>query len=412
MTDHTPSLHLVPPTEGAPAPATGSAPAQPVLLPGATLGVLGGGQLGRMFAHAAQAMGYFTVVLDPDPVSPAGLVSHHHIQTGYEDPDGLARLAALSDAVTTEFENVPAASLAALAGQCPVAPAARAVAVAQDRAQEKAHFVRCGVPCAPYAVIETAAQLAAISSDLLPGILKTARMGYDGKGQVRVATPAELAAAWDSVGQVPCVLEKMLPLALECSVIVARGADGSVVNLPVQRNLHRNGILAVTEVYEQNLPPALAQQAVAAAKSIATGLHYVGVLCVEFFVLQDGSLVVNEIAPRPHNSGHYSQNACDVSQFELQVRALAGLPLVQPRQHSAAVMLNLLGDLWFAHGDVAQTPPWDQVLALPGTHLHLYGKTQAKHGRKMGHLNITAATAEAARATALQAAALLGIAPF
>ena len=412
MTDHTPSLHLVPPTEGAPAPATGSAPAQPVLLPGATLGVLGGGQLGRMFAHAAQAMGYFTVVLDPDPVSPAGLVSHHHIQTGYEDPDGLARLAALSDAVTTEFENVPAASLAALAGQCPVAPAARAVAVAQDRAQEKAHFVRCGVPCAPYAVIETAAQLAAISGDLLPGILKTARMGYDGKGQVRVATPAELAAAWDSVGQVPCVLEKMLPLALECSVIVARGADGSVVNLPVQRNLHRHGILAVTEVYEQNLPPALAQQAVAAAKSIATGLHYVGVLCVEFFVLQDGRLVVNEIAPRPHNSGHYSQNACDVSQFELQVRALAGLPLVQPRQHSAAVMLNLLGDLWFAHGDVAHTPPWDQVLALPGTHLHLYGKTQAKHGRKMGHLNITAATAEAARATALQAAALLGIAPF
>ena len=412
MTDHTPSLHLVPPTEGTPALATGSAPAQPLLLPGATLGVLGGGQLGRMFAHAAQAMGYFTVVLDPDPVSPAGLVSHHHIQTGYEDPDGLARLAALSDAVTTEFENVPAASLAALAGQCPVAPAARAVAVAQDRAQEKAHFVRCGVPCAPYAVIETAAQLAAISGDLLPGILKTARMGYDGKGQVRVATPAELAAAWDSVGQVPCVLEKMLPLALECSVIVARGADGSVVNLPVQRNLHRNGILAVTEVYEQNLPPALAQQAVTAAKSIATGLHYVGVLCVEFFVLQDGSLVVNEIAPRPHNSGHYSQNACDVSQFELQVRALAGLPLVQPRQHSAAVMLNLLGDLWFAHGDVAHTPPWDQVLALPGTHLHLYGKTQAKHGRKMGHLNITAATAEAARATALQAAALLGIAPF
>ena len=412
MTDHTTPLRAAQPPEGACAAATGSAPAPRVLLPGATLGVLGGGQLGRMFAHAAQAMGYFTVVLDPDPVSPAGLVSHHHIQTGYEDPDGLARLAALSDAVTTEFENVPAASLAALAGQCPVAPAARAVAVAQDRAQEKAHFVRCGVPCAPYAVIETAAQLAAISGDLLPGILKTARMGYDGKGQVRVATPAELAAAWDSVGQVPCVLEKMLPLALECSVIVARGADGSVVNLPVQRNLHRNGIRAVTEVYEQNLPPALAQQAVAAAKSIATGLHYVGVLCVEFFVLQDGRLVVNEIAPRPHNSGHYSQNACDVSQFELQVRALAGLPLVQPRQHSAAVMLNLLGDLWFAHGDVAHTPPWDQVLALPGTHLHLYGKTQAKHGRKMGHLNITAATAEAARATALQAAALLGIAPF
>ncbi|MDP2769223.1 MAG: 5-(carboxyamino)imidazole ribonucleotide synthase [Giesbergeria sp.] len=382
------------------------------LAPGSTLGVLGGGQLGRMFVHAAQAMGYFTAVLDADPDSPAGLVSHHHIQTGYEDPDGLAQLAALCDAVTTEFENVPAVSLAALAGQLPVAPAARAVAVAQDRAQEKAHFVRCGVLCAPYAVIETAGQLTATPSDLLPGILKTARMGYDGKGQVRVTSAAELAAAWESVGRVPCVLEKMLPLALECSVIVARGRDGHVVNLPVQRNLHRDGILAVTDVYEENMPPALTSQSVVAAKSIATELQYVGVLCVEFFVLQDGSLVVNEIAPRPHNSGHYSQNACDVSQFELQVRTLAGLPLVQPRQHSAAIMLNLLGDLWFAHGDTAQTPPWAEVLALPGVHLHLYGKTLAKHGRKMGHLNITAPTAAVARATALQAAALLGIAPF
>ena len=382
------------------------------LAPGSTLGVLGGGQLGRMFVHAAQTMGYFTAVLDADPTSPAGLVSHHHIQTGYEDPDGLAQLAALCDAVTTEFENVPAVSLAALAGQLPVAPAARAVAVAQDRAQEKAHFVRCGVPCAPYAVIETAEQLTATPSDLLPGILKTARMGYDGKGQVRVTSAAELATAWESVGRVPCVLEKMLPLALECSVIVARGHDGHVVNLPVQRNLHRDGILAVTEVYEENMPPALTSQAAAAAKSIATELQYVGVLCVEFFVLQDGSLVVNEIAPRPHNSGHYSQNACDVSQFELQVRTMARLPLTQPRQHSAAVMLNLLGDLWFAHGDTAQTPPWAEVLALPGTHLHLYGKSLAKHGRKMGHLNITAATPEAARATALKAAALLGIDAF
>ena len=382
------------------------------LLPGSTLGVLGGGQLGRMFVHAAQAMGYFTAVLDADPDSPAGLVSHHHIRTGYEDPAGLAELARVADAITTEFENVPAAALATLAAQKPMSPAASAVAVAQDRAREKAHFVACGVPCAPYAVIETAEQLAATSQDLLPGILKTARMGYDGKGQVRVQTAAELVAAWTSVGKVPCVLEQMLPLALECSVIVARGADGTVVNLPVQRNLHRDGILAVTEVYEENLPSALAAQAVAAAKSVAEGLQYVGVLCVEFFVLQDGSLVVNEIAPRPHNSGHYSQNACDVSQFELQVRTMARLSLTQPRQHSPAVMLNLLGDLWFAQGDTAQTPPWDQVLALPGTHLHLYGKHDAKRGRKMGHLNVTGATADAARATALRAAALLGIAPF
>ena len=389
-----------------------SAHATPVILPGATLGVLGGGQLGRMFAHAAQAMGYFTAVLDPDATSPAGRISHQHIRSGYSDAHGLAELARVCAAVTTEFENVPAASLNQLAQTLPVAPAGSAVAIAQDRAAEKAHFVRCGVPVAPHAVIETPEQLAAVPADLLPGILKTARMGYDGKGQVRVKTPAELAAAWDSVGQVPCVLEKMLPLQLECSVIVARGADGAMVHLPVQRNLHRDGILAVTEVYEGNLPPALAAQAVAAAKSVAEGLQYVGVLCVEFFVLQDGSLVVNEIAPRPHNSGHYSQNACDVSQFELQVRTMARLPLTQPRQHSPAVMLNLLGDLWFAHGEAAQTPPWAQVLALPGTHLHLYGKRDAKRGRKMGHLNITAATPEAARATALKAAALLGIDAF
>ena len=389
-----------------------SAHATPVILPGATLGVLGGGQLGRMFAHAAQAMGYFTAVLDPDATSPAGRISHQHIRSGYSDAHGLAELARVCAAVTTEFENVPAASLNQLAQTLPVAPAGSAVAIAQDRAAEKAHFVRCGVPVAPHAVIETPEQLAAVPADLLPGILKTARMGYDGKGQVRVKTPAELAAAWDSVGQVPCVLEKMLPLQLECSVIVARGADGAMVHLPVQRNLHRDGILAVTEVYEGNLPPALAAQAVAAAKSVAEGLQYVGVLCVEFFVLQDGSLVVNEIAPRPHNSGHYSQNACDVSQFELQVRTMARLPLTQPRQHSPAVMLNLLGDLWFAHGDAEQTPPWAEVLALPGTHLHLYGKRDAKRGRKMGHLNITAATPEAARATALKAAALLGIDAF
>ncbi len=382
------------------------------ILPGATLGVLGGGQLGRMFAHAAQAMGYFTAVLDPDEDSPAGRISHHHVRTAYEDPDGLARLAALSDAVTTEFENVPAQALRTLGAERPVAPAADAVAIAQDRAREKAHFGACGVPCAPYAVIETPGQLEAVPPALLPGILKTSRLGYDGKGQARVATPAELAAAWEAMGRVPCVLEKRLPLAFECSVIVARGHDGACVHLPVQRNLHRDGILAVTEVHAGNVPEAVAQQAVAAAKSIADGVAYTGVLCVEFFVLEDGSLVVNEIAPRPHNSGHYSQNACDVSQFELQVRTMARLPLVQPRQHSAAVMLNLLGDLWFAQGPQETTPAWEAVLALPGTHLHLYGKAQAKPGRKMGHLNITAPTAEAARATALQAAALLGIAPF
>ena len=379
------------------------------LLPqaGVTLGVMGGGQLGRMFVHAAQAMGYRTAVLDPDPESPAGLVSHVHIVAAYEDPAALAQLGALCAAVTTEFENVPADALRTLAAHCVVSPPAAAVSVAQNRAEEKAHFVRCGVACAPYAVIETVAQLQAAPHALLPGILKTARMGYDGKGQIRVADRAALAQAWDALHQVPCVLEKMLPLAAECSVLVARGTDGAMVHFPVQRNLHREGILAVTEVFAGNVPAPLAAQAVAAAESIAQGLDYVGLLCVEFFVLQDGSLVVNEIAPRPHNSGHYTLDACDQSQFTLQVRTLAGLPLTPPRQHSAAVMLNLLGDIW-AHG----TPDWAAVLALPGTHLHLYGKAQARAGRKMGHLNITAASPEQARAVALQAAQLLGIAAF
>ena len=377
----------------------------------ATLGVMGGGQLGRMFVHAAQAMGYATAVLDPDPQSPAGLVSHHHIQTAYTDAAGLSRLAACCDAITTEFENVPADALRTLAGLRRVAPAASAVAIAQDRAAEKAHFGRCGVACAPYAEIHAAADVAAVPDDVLPGILKTARMGYDGKGQVRVQDRAALASAWDALGQVPCVLEKMLPLALECSVIVARGSDGAMVNFPVQRNLHREGILAVTEVFEGNVPAAVAAQAVAGARAVAHGLDYVGVLCVEFFVLADGSLVVNEIAPRPHNSGHYTQNACDQSQFDLQVRTLAGLPLTQPRQHSPATMLNLLGDLWGQHG-ADSVPDWATVLALPGVHLHLYGKTQARPGRKMGHLNVTGATAEQVRATALQAAQILGIAAF
>lgn len=388
---------------------------RPPLLPGTgpdgqpvMLGVMGGGQLGRMFVHAAQAMGYFTAVLDPDAASPAGLVSHLHIQTPYLDEQGLAQLAQRCAAITTEFENVPAPALLALSATRPTAPSGEAVGIAQDRAREKAHFVRCGVPCAPYAVLETLEQLAAIPDDLLPGILKTTRLGYDGKGQARVSTRAELAAAWGDMKHVACVLEKMLPLKAECSVIVARGQDGTCVNLPVQLNLHRDGILAVTEVYEGNVPETLAARAVAATKSIAEGLQYVGVLCVEFFVLADDSLVVNEMAPRPHNSGHYSLNACDQSQFDLQVRTLANLPLVQPRQHSPALMLNLLGDLWVN----GATPAWDHVLALPGTHLHLYGKSKASKGRKMGHLTLTGATVAEVRATALAAAQLLGIDPF
>ena len=375
----------------------------------ATLGVLGGGQLGRMFVHAAQAMGYRCVVLDPDAISPAGAVAEKHVKADYLDSFGLAQLARDCDAITTEFENVPALALETLAGMRVVAPAAAAVAVCQDRAVEKAHFEAAGVPCAPHAVITNEIELAAVDPALLPGILKTSRMGYDGKGQVRVASAAELAEAWVQLKRVPCVLEQLLPLQRELSVLVARGADGCIVSYPVQQNLHLGGILAVTEVPAPDVPAEVQRQAVAAARQVAAALNYVGVLCIEFFWLQDGRLVVNEMAPRPHNSGHWTMDGADVSQFELQVRALAGLPLPEPRQHSASIMLNLLGDLWFPDQGGPASPAWDRVLALPGTHLHLYGKAEARHGRKMGHLNITAPTPEAARAVAVQAAALLGL---
>ena len=381
------------------------------LAPGATLGVMGGGQLGRMFVQAAQQMGYFTAVLDPDPASPAGWVAHHHVQAEYLDEQGLAQLMQRSAAITTEFENVPAATLVTLGAHRTVAPGADAVAICQDRALEKAHFRRCGVPCAPHAVIESEAQADAVDAALLPGILKTARLGYDGKGQARVATRAELVSAWNAMGRVTCVLERRLALAAEISVIVARGADGAMVHLPVQRNLHRDGILAVTTVPADVERPTEAQ-AVEAASRIAESMGYVGVLCVEFFILADGALVANEMAPRPHNSGHYSIDACDVSQFELQVRTLTGAPLPVPRLHSPAVMLNLLGDLWSRPDGAQVEPNWAAVLALPGVHLHLYGKTQPRRGRKMGHLTVTAATAPAARDTALRVCDILGIEAF
>ncbi|MEH0167165.1 5-(carboxyamino)imidazole ribonucleotide synthase [Roseateles microcysteis] len=381
-----------------------------VLLPGvATLGVMGGGQLGRMFVQAAQSLGYRTVVLDPDAESPAGAVAHQQIRADYLDPQGLAQLAEACDAITTEFENVPAQALAQLAATRTVAPAGSAVAKCQDRADEKAHFKASGVECAPYAVIRSEADLAAVDASLLPGILKTARMGYDGKGQARVRDRAELAAAFAAMKGVPCVLEQLLPLQLELSVIVARGADGQVVEFPVQQNLHRDGILAVTEVPAPSVPADVQAKARASAARIATELGYVGVLCVEFFLLTDGRLLVNEMAPRPHNSGHYTLDACDITQFEAQVRALACLPLNTPRLHSPVVMLNLLGDLWFDADGEERSPAWAQVLAIPGTHLHLYGKTSARPGRKMGHLNVTAATPELAAAAARQAAVLLGL---
>ena len=386
-----------------------------------TLGVMGGGQLGRMFVQAAQRMGYFTVVLDADPASPAGQVSQYHIAADYLDEQGLAQLMQRSAAITTEFENVPAPALVTLGAHRPVAPNAECVAIAQDRRLEKATLAKLaqksGIGPVPFAVIETAADLAAAPEHCLPGMLKTATLGYDGKGQIKVATRTELATAWAQLKSVPCVLEQFAPLVAECSVVLARSADGQVVKLPVARNVHINSILAFSEVYDGNLPVELIDAAQAASQCIAEGLDYVGVLCVEFFILKDANgqlsatspLAINEIAPRPHNSGHWSMDGCNVSQFELQVRALCGLPLPTPRQHSASIMLNILGDQWFAADGKTRSPDWSAVLALPGVHLHLYGKLDARKGRKMGHLNITAATVQEARAVAAQAAAVLGV---
>ena len=342
-------------------------------------------------------------------LSDAGAVAHEYIRADYLDSAALDQLAATCDAITTEFENVPAAALTRLALGAVAAPAANAVAICQDRAAEKAHFAASGVACAPYALITSDPDLQAVPDTLLPGILKTTHMGYDGKGQSRVTNRAELAAAWAQLKQVPCVLEQLLPLALELSVLSARSAAGAIVQFPVQQNLHRDGILAVTQVPAPSASAALQAEALASAARIAASMDYVGVLCVEFFVLLDGRLIVNEMAPRPHNSGHYTMDACDVSQFDLQVRAMTGLPLRAPRLHSPVVMLNLLGDLWFDVAGQQRPPAWAAVLALSGTHLHLYGKSDARPGRKMGHLNVTADTAVEAEALARQAAGLLGL---
>jgi len=376
------------------------------IAPGAALGVLGGGQLGRMFVHAAQRLGYRCVVLDPDRDSPAGHVAERHLHADYLDEQALDALVNEVSAVTTEFENVPALALRRLAERVPVAPGASAVATCQDRALEKALFQRCGVPCAPHAVIDSESALAAVSDALLPGILKTAQLGYDGKGQRGVDNRDQLVAAWRQLGAVRCMLERRLDLAFEISVLLARGiGGGALVSYPPFRNLHRDGILAVTQWPAAQIDGALANAADAAARTIAQALDYVGVLCVEFFVDRHGTLYANEMAPRPHNSGHCTIDACDVSQFEWQVRAMARLPLPAPRVHSNAVMLNLLGDLW--RDGVA--PDWRGVLALPGANLHLYGKLQARPGRKMGHLTLMAGSATAADALAREAAQRLGL---
>jgi 5-(carboxyamino)imidazole ribonucleotide synthase len=386
----------------------------PAANPSTWLGVMGGGQLGRMFAQAAQAMGYKVAVLEPSADCPAGQVAERLIEAGYEDAAGLHALAVQCEAVTTEFENVPADSLSTLAQQVFVAPNAQGVSVAQDRVAEKAFFVACaatsGVMPAPHKVIASNQDVDAIPDDLLPGILKTVRMGYDGKGQVRVRTREDVRTAFDAMGKVTCLLEKMLPLAYEVSVLTARGHDGASVVYPIAENVHRDGILFTTTVPGPNVSADCARKAQDAARALVAELGYVGVLCIEFFVLADGSLVVNEMAPRPHNSGHYTIDACITSQFAQQVRAMARLPLGDVRQHSPAVMLNILGDVWFDGGTVRE-PAWDKLLALPGANLHLYGKDDPRRGRKMGHVTFVAPTLEAARGSFGQACAILGIEP-
>ena len=384
-------------------------PVRKVLAPGSVLGVLGGGQLGRMFTQAAQSMGYKVCVLDPDGDSPAGAVADEHLRSGYMEDTALATIAKKCHAVTTEFENVPAAALMHLSAFCAVSPGGHAVAIAQDRALEKRFFAHQGVPVAPHAVIGRIDDFALAPSKVYPAILKTARLGYDGKGQVVVENEAQAREAWVKLGRVACVLEKKLGLRQEISCIVCRAADGSSVTFPCSENEHRHGILAVG-IVPARVAPAVEEKARQYATLLAAALDYVGVLCIEFFVLDDGHLVANEMAPRPHNSGHYTIDACHTSQFEQQARILANLPLGDTGAHSASVMLNLLGDLWFHDGE-RREPPWAEVLRDPRAKLHLYGKKEPRPGRKMGHLTLVAPTRDEALAQAVRASQVLGLAP-
>lgn len=360
-----------------------------VIQPGNYLGMLGGGQLGRMFCHAAQAMGYKVVVLEPQTASPAGSVAEQEVIAAYDDVAGLDAMLQHTQVVTTEFENVPATSLKHLSFNARVSPGAAAVAVVQDRIAEKAFIASQGIPVAPYAEVRSREDLEKASADLFPGILKAARLGYDGKGQARVSSLEQALEAFASFGEVPCVLEAMLPLKLEVSVVMARGFDGQTATYPVGINTHINGILSSSVVIPGQVDAQIEAAARAAAVTIANGLNYVGVMCVEFFILEDNRLVANEIAPRPHNSGHYTMNACVSSQFEQQVRVLAGMPLGDTQLLAPTIMLNILGDSWYGQdAEQQQEPAWAEVLAIPGVSLHLYGKAEARKGRKMGHVNI------------------------
>lgn len=366
-----------------------------MILPGATLGMLGGGQLGKMFTTAAQTMGYKVIVLDPDTKSPAGVVAEKHICAAYDDEAALQELANSCDAITTEFENIPASTLAFLETKTVVHPSSTALASTQNRNVEKNFIASLGIATAPYISIHTKQDIAQAESQIqFPAILKVATFGYDGKGQVPCASLEEVYNAFESLGEKECVLEQRINLAKEVSVVLARSEAGKITPFPVAENVHVNGILHTTTV------PATATEqqmeaAIEMASRIADGLNYVGTMAVEFFVSTEGDIIANEIAPRPHNSGHYTLNACLSSQFEQQVRMLCGLDAADPQLMSPVVMVNLLGDVW---GD--SQPHWNELLKQPNIKLHLYGKHEARVGRKMGHFNVLADSTETAKTIA------------
>lgn len=347
----------------------------------AMLGMLGGGQLGRFFVIAAHEMGYKVTVLDPDPNSPAGKIADVHLNAAYDEPKALAQMAATCAAVTTEFENVPAETLATLAKDTVVHPSADAVSVAQHRVREKMFFKASGLPVGPFIAVTQTSDLPS-DTEMYPAVLKVARFGYDGKGQARVANQQEAIAAFDGFKQKECVLEKLLKLDLEVSVVLARDNAGNIEAFPTAENSHLNGILDVS-IAPARCTEVIKARAQELAKKLAEKLDYVGVLGVEFFVVNN-ELLINEIAPRPHNSGHYTIDGCITNQFEQQVRVITGLPLGNPNLHSQAVMVNILGDSWIE----GKEPAWAQAFENRHLKLHLYGKQEPRKGRKMGHFTV------------------------
>ncbi len=372
------------------------------ILPGATLGVMGSGQLGRMFAIAARRMGYRVITFSPEYDTPTGQVADDEVTAGYDDEAAVRAFAKRVAVLTFEFENVPSRTVEWAAAHCPVRPAGRVLHICQQRLREKEFLSGAGLPVAPFRRVETAAELADAAREIgLPGVLKTAAFGYDGKGQRKLAPGDDLAAAWVPFEGQPAVLEKFITFEREISVLVARGVDGEIATWPVCENEHANHILDITYC-PARIPAAVAEQARALACKVAAALDLVGVLAVEMFLLADGQIVINELAPRPHNSGHFSFDASVTSQFEQQVRSVCGLPLGSTESLSPAAMANLLGDEW-THGE----PNWAAALTMPGVKLHLYGKAAPKPGRKMGHLTAFGATVDEAAAAVRAARAAL-----